>query len=106
MIKIDLSRLDLEARYYVEQIIKKDGSLYASKPKKADKIAQYIWRELVWYFSEKPCHQSAIRIKWYINAFEGKSGKELRRLGEIVHQVRETTPIKYHVRDLEGYILK
>ena len=106
MIKINLNKLDDEARYYIEQIIKKDGSLYQSKPKKADKIAQYIWRELVWFFSEKPAHQSAIRRNWYIEAFEGKSGKELRRLGRIIHQVRETTPIESHIRDIDGYILK
>jgi hypothetical protein len=45
MPKIDISRLsDPFAIELARQIVKPDGTLYASKPKKASGLAKYVWR--------------------------------------------------------------
>ena len=56
---IDLTELDLneEDMEIAEQIVKRNGQLYASRPKKASGDAQYVWRMVVFMVSNKPAHQ-------------------------------------------------
>lgn len=56
MPKIDFSKLDGESLTVAKQITKKDGSLYATKPKQANGLEKYIWRMVMFAVSPKREH--------------------------------------------------
>lgn len=56
MPKVDFSVLSGLSLEVAKQICKKDGTVYSSKPKKADGRAAYVWRMAVFMVSPKPQH--------------------------------------------------
>lgn len=56
---IDIQKIEAspEERKVLQEVVKKNGQLYASKPKKASGRGKYLWRELVFYLSSNPKHQ-------------------------------------------------
>lgn len=53
---IDLSKLEGEALEYAKQIVKKNGEVYLSKPKKASGNAKYVWRMVMFFIGNRPQH--------------------------------------------------
>ena len=39
---------------YIEEVFKKNGGFYASKPKNASGDGKYVWRMLAYYFGVRP----------------------------------------------------
>lgn len=57
MPKINLDSIENpEILEIAKNITKKDGTLYASKPKKVNGLEQYIWRMVAFVVSPKPQH--------------------------------------------------
>lgn len=48
---IDIEKFNSEEASILSQILKKNGTLYSTKPKKASGDAKYIWRMLSFYIS-------------------------------------------------------
>lgn len=69
MMKIDFDGLYLvgKALDIAKEIVKKDGTLYSSRPQKASGEAQYVWRMVVFSLSSKPQHQCIpATADWYL----------------------------------------
>ena len=56
-INLDAANLNEEDLAIAKQIVKSNGQLYASKPKRASGEAKYVWRMVVFSVSDKPAHQ-------------------------------------------------
>ena len=105
MIKIDITKLTEEDAKIVAPCIKKDGSLYASKPTKADGWSKYVWRMLVFSLSEDPKHHcvpmtadNGIHDEYRKSmSFEDRWAKvreDVKELDAVVDRVMKVVPVK------------
>jgi hypothetical protein len=56
-IVLEVPTLTQFAKTCLSQITKRDGTLYASRPKNASGSAQYVWRMVAFSLSSNPVHQ-------------------------------------------------
>lgn len=99
---IDLTAANLneEDMKIAEQIVKRNGQLYASKPKKASGEAQYVWRMVVFMVSNKPAHQCIpVTAEFDLpdKYWNGENAHELRRartkeLDKLADAIIDTVP--------------
>ena len=102
MTKIDITKLTEEDAKIVAPCVKKDGSLYKSKPTKADAWSKYVWRMLVFSLSTVPQHQCMpVTADDDIHrAYHGidrnerwdKVRKDIKELDEVVDRVMKVVP--------------
>ena len=84
---------DLE-RALAEQIIKKDGKLYASKPKKASGEAKYLWRMVAFAVSPKPQHQCLpVTADFDLEGSWSENRELAKGLDDLAQRIEETVPI-------------
>jgi len=95
---VDLNALDQEAASFATQIIHpKTGRLYASKPKKAQGNAQYIWRMVVFAVSAKRQHQCVPVMAFCdVENYDGKDfdtrAQMTKHLDSIANRIIDTVP--------------
>lgn len=80
---IDFSKLSGESLYMASQVFKKDGSFYASKPKKASGDGKYVWRMLAFFISSNPMHQCMPVCASFDLETYGDDGKWSSRLAQV-----------------------
>ena len=100
IINLDDAVLDDDERKLAQEIIKKDGRLYASKPKKASAAGKYVWRMLVFSVSPKPQHHCMpVTADWdLMDEFRDWDERrtETKRLDDIVKRLGDTVPPLQH----------
>lgn len=98
--KVDLSIFSDDVLSIVNQIFKKDGSLYKSKPLKATGEAKYVWRMLAFYMSTNRQHRCMpVTADFDLETYNenGKWSSRLaqektKELDKIVNNVLNTIP--------------
>lgn len=94
----DLSQLTKGAYMYASEIVRSDGTLYASKPGKASPEAQYIWRMVVYMVSPRTRHQCMpVTAEW---GLAGKYGSRytdrkavIAQLDAIADEIVDSIPV-------------
>jgi len=91
--KIDFSKLSPETLSIAEKIFKKDGTLYSSKPTKANGDQKYVWRQVAFFISKKPQHQCMpVTASFDLETYDD-NGKWSSHLAHI-REKELNTPIK------------
>lgn len=92
---IDFSKLSGETLQIAQQIFKKNGTLYASKPKSANGDAKYVWRHLSFHISTNPQHHCMpVTASFDLETYD-ENGKWSSRLA----MVRENE-LKVHINKI------
>ena len=99
--KLDLTLTNLEGEdlEIAQSILKRNGDLYKSRPKKASGDAQYVWRMVAFALSDNPQHWCIpVTADLYLSdtywdlSFKAKSDYR-DRLNKIVEEVVDTVPV-------------
>ena len=94
----DMSKLTRGAYMYASEIVRSDGTLYASKPGKASVEAQYIWRMVVYMVSPRPRHQCMpVTADWCLTSKYGSRYQErkavIAELDAIADEIVDSIPV-------------
>ena len=94
---IDLLTIDLtdEERVIATQVVKRNGVMYSSKPKKASGDAKYVWRMLAFFVSQNPQHQCIpVTADWDldIDSYDERRARA-KELDTLVEKLENTIPI-------------
>lgn len=94
----DMTKLTRGAYMYASQIVRSDGTLYASKPGGASVEAQYIWRMVVHLVSPRQRHQCMpVTADWGLAAKYGYKYSERKavvaELDALVDQIVDSIPV-------------
>lgn len=93
-----MSKLTRGAYWYASEIVRSDGTLYASKPGKASVEAQYIWRMVVYMVSPRQRHQCMpVTAEWGLASKYGSLYQDrkavLAALDAIAAQIVDSIPV-------------
>lgn len=94
----DISKLTKGAYMYASEIVRSDGTLYASKPSNASPEAQYIWRMVVYMVSPRSRHQCMpVTAEWCLAGKYGSLYEErkavIAELDAIAGQIVDSIPV-------------
>ena len=96
---LDISGLELSDsdKLLVGEIVKKDMTLYATKPKKASADGKFLWRYAAFFVSPKPAHQCmpVTAVFDLMDKYEdGDKRREVeQRLLKLADTITRTVPI-------------
>ena len=95
-----VENLTKEERALVQQILKANGTLYSSKPKKAQGDAQYLWRMVAFGISPiQQHHCMPVMADFDIEVDKSSSDRfdtmrsKAKVLDELAHRIEKSLPI-------------
>lgn len=94
-LNLEAAGLTTQERKLAEQIVKPDGTLYASKPGKASGDAKYLWRMVAFGVSPIQKHQCLPMTADF--DLEGEYQERLargRELDQVAQRIERTVPIQ------------
>ena len=90
---IDQVEMTADEREIAEQIIRADGSLYASKPKTASGEAKYLWRMVAFGVSPNPRHHCIpVTADFDLDGTYDERREAAERLDELTRRIENTVP--------------
>lgn len=94
-LNLDSIVMSEEERDLASQIVRKNGVLYASKPKRASGEAKYLWRMVVFGISPKPQHQCIpVTASFDLDGTYFESLDRAKELDALAQRIEDSVPVQ------------